>query len=88
MARKPSGGAEVKLITFYVKAGSTYTHEAEEGMTFREWVDSDYSPASCYIDGSYVYYNSSRKFSSIAPSEIIEEGKTYNTMRADSGGGN
>ena len=70
-----------KLISFTVD-GTEY--QAEEGMTWGEWVESDYNPSpngivagSTYIaiGGSYVYATSSGVM--VKPSDIISQSDTY-----------
>ncbi len=39
------GGSAVKLISFTVDGYQTYTFQAEEGMTWREFIASKYNPA-------------------------------------------
>ena len=48
-----NGGGNVSLITFTI-AGTEY--QAEEGMTWEEWVNSEYSNDTFYINGDYIFF--------------------------------
>ena len=51
------GGGSPTLIQFkFQKTSTTYFHVAEQGMTFAEWVQSDYCPHSSYYGTSEGYY--------------------------------
>lgn len=45
-------GGDKKIINFSI--GST-SYQAEAGMTWKEWVESNYSPVSYYISDGVVY---------------------------------
>jgi hypothetical protein len=68
------------IITFTIQGMGTY--EAEEGMTWGEWVASDYNTDGFYISDWNTIYNgvtSVRDFNynEIPPTEIIEVDKYY-----------
>ena len=46
----------VSIITFTIYRGNTYTYQAEEGMTWEEWVNSSYN-IDGYTIGSSTYDN-------------------------------
>lgn len=46
----------VSIITFTIYRGNTYTYQAEEGMTWEEWVNSSYN-IDGYTIGSSTYNN-------------------------------
>lgn len=46
------GPKTVTLISFTI-VGTSY--QAEEGMTWKEWVESEYSPDSYYVSNGNVY---------------------------------
>lgn len=50
------GGGVTNLIGFTI-AGISY--QAEEGMTWEAWINSEYNTNGCYIDGSTVYTTNS-----------------------------
>lgn len=73
----------VKLISFTID-GTSY--QAVDGMTWAEWVESDYNPSpngivsgSTYIaiGGSYVYATSSSVM--VKPTDVISQSDTYYT---------
>ena len=66
----------ITLISF--KVGSS-SYQAEEGMTFSEWVNSEYNTNNYYISGNYVCVNSSSRISSVSPSTMIIADRTYST---------
>ena len=76
----------VKLISFTIANGYP-TYQAEEGMTWAEWVESDYNDEGVFenydgtiCDGYYVVYLNS--YPDVVPSDvIIADGqyKTYDT---------
>lgn len=79
-----AGGSEVTLISFTV--GST-TYQAEEGMKWYEWCDSEYNTDGYYIDGNFVrpiagivVTNANANF--VSPSSTIINGYAYDRMGA------
>ena len=46
-----------KQITFYYNGDQDYTLFAEEGMTWGEWVESDYNTVGAFINGRCVYFD-------------------------------
>ena len=76
-----SGGVE--LISFTID-GDHY--EAEEGMTWAEWVDSEYNTDG-YVKSADVISNGDGMFvklngNSIFGSDVIVEGASYELMRS------
>lgn len=52
------------------------TCRAENGMTFDEWVVSDYRQSPCWVDGTTVYVGS-YKSSDFTSATVITNGATY-----------
>lgn len=80
---------EVNIISFTIASTS---YQAEEGMTWGEWVDSEYNTESWITDGEYIYYTwgDNATFVStdgtlsgrVTPNETIINGTTYDTRDA------
>lgn len=74
------GGIEgAKLITFTIE-GKEY--QAEEGMTWAEWCDSEYNTAPmAYIQYDFVYYSkdgaTAERIYGVDPTDFIIDGETY-----------
>ena len=71
-----------KLISFTIK-GTTY--QAEEGMTWGEWVASDYNIGGMYVEGNYIRSAPAiaicNKYNyMVSPSDIITDGYAYSTI--------
>ena len=81
------GSEESNLINFEVTQNEIY--QAQEGMTFAEWVNSEYNTDGYYIDGDKVMLaNGTHKIASMAtPNTVITAGKIYGVIRADGSGG-
>ncbi len=77
------------LMTFKV---DSYTYYAEHGMTWREFIDSDYNNlldyyAEMYIDGNVIHVgNSYTDVDNVVPTDTIIAGTTYTVTRRSSGG--
>jgi hypothetical protein len=74
------GGSGVSLITFTVE-GTPY--QAEEGMTWIDWVNSEYNTGQFVIQGSYIRLNDKLVFDAnrvmlINNTSIIESNGEYN----------
>lgn len=74
------------IITFTI--GST-SYQAEEGMTWEQWVDSSYNTAGYYVRGSYVYDNEGFGgwVRSTSPTDIIVSDGEYLLEYPPHGGG-
>lgn len=74
------GGNSVTLINFSVnKAGS---FQAEEGMTWEQWVTSDYNTGGFYLDGDYVIVGDGRsQVSSVVKTDVITADYAYPVER-------
>lgn len=81
-----NGGGGINIISFYITA---VEYQAEEGMTWGEWINSNYNTAEFYTpDGgsdispifakgsSNPIYNSSAAM--VYTKDVIESGATYN----------
>lgn len=64
----------VSLITFTY--GST-SYQAESGMTWVEWVASDYNTDGFTISGSYVYSSTGAKVDDVTSTDTIVDGGAY-----------
>lgn len=54
---QPGDGEEANLITFDIKDGDSenvFTLQADEGMTWTEWVDSEYNTLGLYVEDNSV----------------------------------
>lgn len=56
---------------------------AENGMTWSQWVDSEYNTIGCYIDGGYIWYGSFY-VDGETPTSVI----SHNTYPITGGGNN
>jgi hypothetical protein len=54
-----------------------YTFEAEDGMTWTEWVNSPYNIDKYYIEGNYVRRNDQWLVDNVLPTDTIIS-QTYN----------
>ena len=61
------------LISFSI-AGKSY--QAEEGMTFGEWVNSSYNIDSCFFNGDHLY-NNCNPIPGVSPSTVIINNSSY-----------
>lgn len=68
-------------ITFTV-SGTSY--QAEEGMTWGEWVDSEYNTGGFIVkssliskEGDYKNIHTSRSYSPVSSTDVIIENHTY-----------
>lgn len=84
-------GAVTNLISFTI-AGTSY--QAEEGMTWEEWVNSSYNTDGYYIDGTYIanskgrIYTSSSYKTPVVNTDIIVSGHEYYNSGSGGGAGN
>lgn len=73
----------VSTITFFID-GMEYT--AEKGMTFGDWVDSEYNTGGCYLSGQYLYdsngavYENKQYEAHVQASTEIIDGAEYNAF--------
>ncbi len=83
----------VKLISFTLSYGTEF--RAEEGMTWQEWVNSEYNTENFSVQygtvrigdtqyNDYVTYNGVR----VTPTDLIVDGGVYGTEPWTSGGSN
>lgn len=83
----------VKLISFTLSYGTEF--QAEEGMTWGEWCESDYNAENFSVQwdtvrigntryNDYVTYNGVR----VTPTDLIVNGGVYGTEAWTSGGSN
>ena len=73
------------MITFYVQYNSIYEYQAEDGMTWGEWVNSDYAPSNVYVYSNYIFFNNHYvKLTTDPNTTVIVSGYTYT---AKMGGG-
>jgi hypothetical protein len=55
---KISDGSSVVLISFTISSSTdTFEYQAEKGMTWNDWVTSDYSPNGTTISFNRPYIN-------------------------------
>ena len=65
-----------KLITFNV--GNLLTLTAEEGMTWGEWLTSEYNTVGAKVEYNYIFFPTiSRIIQSTTVTDIIVDGKLY-----------
>ncbi len=67
-----------KMISFTI--GGT-THQAEEGMTWEEWCDSEYNTDSYYIESGMVMLNAGTYIARISLNDIIQSEASYDTLK-------
>lgn len=88
-ASMQSGGGNAVIIEFTIKGGPlepTGTYQAEEGMTFGEWVDSEYNTDGYSVlnhpalgelivssRSSFIYFNGRR----MTPNDVILQSGGY-----------
>ena len=77
-----SGEEELSpMITFYCASAYDSTditmYEAERGMTFEEWVNSNYAPLSSFIDGTEIRLSSKDYINNAISTDVIQDGVTY-----------
>lgn len=86
-------GPAVTLINFTI-AGTSY--QAEEGMTWEEWVNSSYNTDGYYISDIYVLKGANQHVSTqnkdnslfyVVSGDLIIDGSTYYVVGGSSGGG-
>jgi hypothetical protein len=91
---QPNGeGGTSNLISFTIDGVS---YQAEEGMTWEDWVNSEYNVDKFWCDGNYcvrpanswMYAILNAKFIIIKPSDVICDGCVYRTGSIGGGGNN
>jgi hypothetical protein len=84
--------SSVSLISFTIE-GTTY--QAVEGMTWREWVESEYNTDGYFIQDQEVhrsntsvvsFLTSSYSLTSVSTDEIIKDGVAYKNLHLGGGG--
>lgn len=79
------GETTTNLISFTIE-GTTY--QAEEGMTYAQWVDSKYNTGSYYTNGTFLYNSGGQAVGTspnMAVSNVIEQGDALNTFTGGAG---
>lgn len=76
-------GLNVALITFYLDSEIEY--QAEEGMTWAEWCESEYNTDNWFVQGDGIYANSARlvyesSLQYVDSTEIISANVSYTFM--------
>jgi hypothetical protein len=79
-----NGGGDVSLITFTFD-GTEY--QAEEGMTWEQWVNSDYNTKGCYIEGEQIRTDLNSYIGGVASSDVIIPNYAYVLFTSGSSGG-
>lgn len=76
----------VTLISFTI-SGTSY--QAEDGMTWQQWVDSEYNTDGCYISSNRVYTSTGGSIGTIktavSPSAVIVDGTDYDIVSGGAG---
>lgn len=80
------GASEAALILFYIDGIST-PYQAESGMSWAEWCDSEYNTDGYYIDGKFVrpivgIVVTNANANIVSPSSTIINGYAYRRMAA------
>lgn len=68
------------MISFTISADSGVNYQAEEGMTWNEWIVSEHNTDGYYLDGAIILFKKnghSYKTTGVSSSDIIVSGKTY-----------
>lgn len=65
------------------KEGNTKTFTFIIGMSWEEWINSDYNVNRFYIYGQYVFIDEPRYITDVVPTDIIADGVIYNSTPAD-----
>ena len=73
----PEGWTVKNLITFTV---NDVEYQAEEGMTWEEWVNSEYNVDGFWCDSNYVRIRQFDMIIDITPSDVICNGCEYNIL--------
>lgn len=74
------GETTTNLISFTIEGT---THQAEEGMTYAQWVDSKYNTGNYYTNGTFLYNSGGQAVGTspnMAVSNVIEQGDVLNTF--------
>lgn len=71
------------LISFTI-GGESY--QAEAGMTWGEWCDTEYNTGGYYVSGNFVYANSYVIVRNASPNSSIIANEQYTTYQSGSGG--
>ena len=73
------------MINFTVNCSATNignkTYQAEYGMTWKQWINSEYNVDGYYADGSDIRLNANYYISSSLITDIIQANTTYNTSK-------
>ena len=74
--------AEASLITFYIgrTTSSQTSYQAEEGMTWEEWINSDYNTGGFYISGNSIL-SSAGAIESISLTDQIVNNQSYTLIK-------
>ena len=68
-----------ELISFDITCVKGGTFQAEKGMTWEQWVNSEYNTANIHIDGGTVCDMAGDPIIDVAPTTIIDANATYST---------
>lgn len=78
-------GLKVKMISFTI---NNVQYQAEEGMTWEDWCNSEYNPGM-YSAGGNAVYAGGWTINSVKSSDLIVNGKSYtHNTGSQSGGSN
>lgn len=76
-------GLKVKMISFTI---NNVQYQAEEGMTWEDWCNSEYNPGTYLIQGNSVYA-SSWTINFVKSSDLIVNGNSYTHNTGSQSGG-
>lgn len=67
----------VSLGSFTVSSHQTWTYYFELGMTWEEWVNSEYNTFGYTVSNNRVWQSSTNYVTNVSPSDSIDNGNSY-----------
>lgn len=74
---------DMKYTTFKIN-GKTYN--GEDGMTWKDWINSEYNTNGSFIDGDRVWYDSKYYIHGVTPNNFVVNGMEYSVAYVDNQG--
>lgn len=85
---KNNNELSINLINFTVNCAATdignKTYQAEQGMTFAQWIDSEYNVDNYYLEednNEYIRLNGTYYLTDAIATDVIENNKVYSTSK-------
>jgi hypothetical protein len=70
-------GAHHGMISFIVHTSVSTSYQAQAGMTWGEWIESEYNTDGFYADNNFIYINATSAIMNAAPTYVIVANYVY-----------